>query len=75
MAMDHEKIKNWIDLFGFRIYGRLGQAAGGKDERDPFHAVATYMLKALKKWLRPLDQSIWSLYTQKNRISSNNSKA
>jgi len=49
MAMDHEKIKNWIDLFGFRIYGRLGQAAGGRTSAIHSMPVATYMLKALKK--------------------------
>mgnify|MGYP000844144941 FL=1 len=54
MAMDHEKIKNWIDLFGFRIYGRLGQAAGGKDERDPFHASGHIHAQGLEEMIETI---------------------
>jgi len=54
MAMDHEKIKNWIDLFGFRIYGRLGQASGEKDGRDPFHASGHIHAQGLKEMVETI---------------------
>jgi ribonuclease J len=38
MALDHQKIRNWIDLFGYTVYGRLGQVPNEQDDRDPFHA-------------------------------------
>jgi len=53
--MDHQKIKNWIDLFGFHIHGRLGQpAAGGKDGRDPFHASGHIHAQGLEEMIETI---------------------
>lgn len=34
MLLDHEKVRNWIDFFGFRLYGTLGREREGSG----FHA-------------------------------------
>jgi len=34
MAVDHERVKNWINFFGFKLYGRLGRDR----ESSGFHA-------------------------------------
>ncbi|ACA59324.1 beta-lactamase domain protein [Candidatus Desulforudis audaxviator MP104C] len=34
MLLDHEKVRNWIDFFGFRFYGSLGREREGSG----FHA-------------------------------------
>lgn len=34
MLLDHQKVRNWIDLFGFKLYGSLGRDR----ERTGFHA-------------------------------------
>ncbi|MEW6448645.1 MAG: exonuclease [Bacillota bacterium] len=34
MLLDHEKVRNWIDFFGFRLYGTLGRYR----EKSGFHA-------------------------------------
>lgn len=34
MLLDHEKVRNWIDLFGFKLYGSLGR----EREKSGFHA-------------------------------------
>ncbi|MGI6486059.1 MAG: exonuclease [Tepidanaerobacteraceae bacterium] len=34
MLIDHQRIKNWIDHFGFELYGRLGR----NREKSGFHA-------------------------------------
>ncbi|ACX52254.1 RNA-metabolising metallo-beta-lactamase [Ammonifex degensii KC4] len=34
MLMDHERVRNWINFFGFRLYGTLGRDR----ERSGFHA-------------------------------------
>jgi len=63
--MDHEKIKNWIDLFGFRIYGRLGQAAGGKDERDPFHASGHIHAQGLEEMIETIRPKVFDPCTHR----------
>ncbi len=54
MALDHEKIKNWINLFGFEIYGRLGQVAEAFDNRDPFHASGHIDANGLKEMIETI---------------------
>jgi len=34
MLLDHEKVRNWVDLFGFKLYGSLGQ----NREKSGFHS-------------------------------------
>ncbi|MGB9793354.1 MAG: exonuclease, partial [Desulfofundulus sp.] len=34
MLIDHRRVRNWIDLFGFKLYGTLGR----NRERSGFHA-------------------------------------
>ncbi|MGI6486162.1 MAG: hypothetical protein ACOX15_07665 [Tepidanaerobacteraceae bacterium] len=39
MLIDHQRIKNWIDHFGFELYGRLGR----NREKSDFMPVGTSM--------------------------------